>query len=634
MKNFAFWGFFISFSPMTFAAAPVVEGEFLVKLKGRPQVHKSQAFVAKTRGQFRLKATYGELGMHHLKAQAGENPAQLFEQLKNDPDVEYVEPNYLISLSLPQNTEEPPQAMSTSSENTYTQSYVPQIQVTESWRHLSPTKQQDPEKGKDPVIVAVIDSGVDYNHPLLVNKGAIWENEMEKVAASSSSSYLNNQDDDGNGYPDDIRGWNFVENNNDPMDTDVDPVKGHGTHVAGIIVGVTQPIESDEPSRVKIMPLKFLDSSGKGPTSNAISAIYYAVRNGARIINMSWGGPIYSQALHEALAYAYRRGVLLVAAAGNSARNNDLEPMYPANFPIPSQITVAASTSFDNLASFSNFGTGRVHVAAPGSFVRSLKVVTHATKPGYFHSLSGTSMAAPFVSGLAAMVLFEKPELNHIQVRQLILNSASQLSYLASMIQQGARVQALQTILNAKNASLMGSLSIPDYVPVEPQYAGRSVASERQGGCGSVSTTVFSRWMSQWNDRLFSAHPVAWLVVLSLLPIVVWQILRVRAAVQAHLRRRRHERFIMNSDIKVKVGDQELIAHLNTISVGGVSFSTEQMIDKGGLVSMQITSPDGSQSFEVCGRIVWSEANKAYGVQFVEEKHEVLTWKPYLKKAS
>lgn len=318
-----------------YAAAPVVEGEFLVKLKGRPQVQKSQAFVAKTRGRFKLKATYGELGMHYLKAQPGENPAQLFDQLKNDPDVEYVEPNYLISLSLPQNTEGENQAFSASSgSNSYTQSNVPQIQVSESWGHLSPTKRQDPISGKDPVIVAVIDSGVDFNHPLLVNKGAIWENEVEKAASSAGVDYRNSLDDDGNGYPDDLRGWNFAENNNNPMDSDAPSIRGHGTHVAGIVVGVTQPIQGSDPARVKIMPLKFLSSSGTGSTSAAISAIYYAVRNGARIINMSWGGPSYSQALHEALAYAYRQGVLLVAAAGNSMKNNDLEPMYPANFPI------------------------------------------------------------------------------------------------------------------------------------------------------------------------------------------------------------------------------------------------------------------------------------------------------------
>ncbi|MCS6837896.1 MAG: S8 family serine peptidase [Bdellovibrionaceae bacterium] len=605
----------------------MVHGEFLIKLKGQPQVFKSQSFIGKFQGKTQLKAAYGQLGIHHVRVKPNENIEDVLQQLKNDPDVAYVEPNYVIKLTLPEEDERSIQSfgleegyqwlLQRESQGVFSATSHSQLGVPEVWQKISSHPQQLP-------VVAVIDSGVDYNHPVFVSKGAIWKNELEVAGYAG-------QDDDGNGYRDDVFGWNFAENNANPMDSDAPDIRSHGTHVAGIILGVTQPYSSEAPARIKIMPLKFLGSGGTGTTGGAVQAIYYAVRNGAKIINMSWGGPHYSQALHDALAYAYSQGALLVAAAGNSAKNNDVEPMFPANFPIPSQLTVAAVNDFDNLAFFSNFGVNRVPISAPG-------VAIYSTSVGGYRVLSGTSMAAPFIAGVAALVMSERPDLTAYQVRNLIFNSASHLPSLMQKVTEGSRVQVLATILNSQS-HLIGERNPPPYDPSGGSNASRAPASQegaKAGGCGMISTSIFQSWFSTsgpgapWSPK----SRLPFVLGLTLLPLILWQILRLKAQITDFANRRRHERFFMNSAIKVKIGERELVGQMNTISAGGLSFQADQMLEKGGLVTLQIQSPNGEDTIEVQGRIVWSEANKAYGVQFSEEKSEVQSWGRFLKKVS
>lgn len=600
-----------------------VEGEFLIKMKGRPNALKSQAFIGKASGKLQLKATYGQLGLHYMKVKPGQNVEQVLSELKANPDIEYVEPNYILNLidhagleRLSLDEGESYMAQSWSSYS-YNQTGNSQVKVTEAWNARSANPDSIP-------IVAVIDSGVDYNHPVFNNWNAMWQNPFEKNGASGF-------DDDTNGYSDDVLGWNFVDGNNNPMDSDAPDIRSHGTHVSGIILGVNHPLTGSGQSRVKIMALKFLGSGGGGSTSAAIQAIYYAVRNGARIINMSWGGGSYSQALHDALAYAYNQGVVLVAAAGNASQDNDVNEMYPANFPIPSQLTVGAVNDWDSLATFSNFGQNRVQITAPG-------VSVYSTAVGGYRILSGTSMAAPFVSGLAAMIMSERPDLSGYQVRNLILNSADSLSGLFNKIQQGARAQALNTILNAQmNIQAQGYQ--PSYEAVRPTSAGRAPASEVQpvkmGGCGLVSSSVMSRWIAGGPGGGSTAEPsLVWIIAFSLLPLIVWQGLRAKSLLADFASRRRHERFIMNSEIKVKVGDRELVGQMSTISAGGLSFKADTLLEKGGMVTLQIASPDGQENLEVQGRIVWSEENQAYGVQFTEEKSQIASWSKKLRKAS
>ncbi len=217
----------------------------------------------------------------------------------------------------------------------------------------------DLTRGSNQVVIAVIDGGVAYDHPDL--RDNIWVNTDET---------LDGLDNDGNGYVDDVRGWDFASNDNDPWDPG-----GHGTHVAGTIaasgdngIGITGVCW-----RARIMPVRFITAAGSGLESDAIAAIDYAVANGAQIINASWGGPDSVQALKEAIADARDAGVLFVAAAGNSnpGVNNDVSPHYPASFDLDNIIAVAASDPRDFLASFSHYGVTSVDIAAPGVSVLS-----------------------------------------------------------------------------------------------------------------------------------------------------------------------------------------------------------------------------------------------------------------------
>lgn len=240
------------------------------------------------------------------------------------------------------------------------------------------------------VVVAVIDTGIDYNHPDLAAN--IWMN-TDEVAG-------NGIDDDNNGYIDDIRGWNFINETNNPMDDN-----GHGTHVAGTIgaVGNNGIGVVGVAWNVQLMALKFLSASGSGNLSDAVEAIDYARANGAKIINASFGGGGFSSAMQTAIQRFQNAGGIFVAAAGNSAQNNALVASFPANY--PGVISVAASTSTDTLASFSNFGTN-VQIAAPGQGILS-------TLPGNrYGNLSGTSMAAPHVAGALALLWGQSPTLS------------------------------------------------------------------------------------------------------------------------------------------------------------------------------------------------------------------------------
>jgi subtilisin family serine protease len=266
------------------------------------------------------------------------------------------------------------------------------------------------------VIVAVVDTGVDYNHADLASN--IWTNPGEIAG--------NGRDDDGNGFVDDVRGWDFVGRDagfptpdNDPMD-----VGGHGTHVSGTIaatgnnhVGVIGvAFES------KIMAVRGLDDLGYGADSGLANALVYATNNGAHVINNSWGGPGESWAIAEAVAYAHSHGVVVVAAAGND--NDDARSHTPAG--LARVITVAATDADDVKANFSNHGP-KIDVAAPGVDILSLRAAgTHlgdVVGTDYVRA-SGTSMAAPHVCGLAALILAQHPTYTNEQVRQVLRGSA------------------------------------------------------------------------------------------------------------------------------------------------------------------------------------------------------------------
>lgn len=286
-------------------------------------------------------------------------------------------------------------------------------------------KAWDITKGSRGVRVAITDTGADYLHPDLAAN--IWQNPGEVgIDSQGRDKSKNGVDDDNNGYVDDFHGWDFVNNDNDPMDD-----HGHGTHVAGTIgavsnngIGIT-----GLNWQVGIVPLKFLSADGGGDEASAIKAIEYAATMGIPIVNASWGGFGYNQALKDAIEAAGKKGVLFVTAAGNNGYDNDTINTFPANFDLDNLISVAAIDRNDQKASFSNFGSTKVHIAAPG--VNSLSLgISDNGRDAPLVVMDGTSMAAPYVAGAAALVKSAFPQAGLGEIKKRLLYGADALTKL------------------------------------------------------------------------------------------------------------------------------------------------------------------------------------------------------------
>lgn len=295
-------------------------------------------------------------------------------------------------------------------------------------------------KGSKKILVAVLDTGVDYKHPDLEEN--IWVNEKEKYG-------IPGYDDDGNGYVDDVHGWNFVPadkvgdqaGSSDPMDDN-----GHGTHCSGIIgarannfqgvVGVNW--------EVSIMGLKFLNAFGSGGSVGIYRGIHYAIQNKARVISCSFGSSNRSKLEEDAVKEANAAGVIIVAAAGNSGVSNDRAESYPANYKYDNVISVAATNNIDKLAEFSSFGADSVHVAAPGVDILS-------TFPGNrYGPASGTSMAAPMVSGLVALLLSTNQKLTPKEVKERIMATSDPIVDLVGRVKSWGRINAYNCLKNLR----------------------------------------------------------------------------------------------------------------------------------------------------------------------------------------
>ncbi|MCC5618156.1 S8 family serine peptidase [Nostoc sp. CHAB 5836] len=300
------------------------------------------------------------------------------------------------------------------------------------------------------VVVAVVDTGVDYNHEDLKNN--IWTNSKEIAG--------NGIDDDGNGYIDDNYGWNFADQNNNTLDNN-----GHGTHVSGTIAGENNNsgvtgIAYD----AKIMPVKVLNESGSGSYNSISKGIRYAVDNGANVINLSLGGRYSNRTLESAIDYASSKGVIVVMAVGN---DGDSSPDYPARYAYKSGIAVGAVDRNNNMPDFSNrSGTNEIgYVTAPGVKVYS------SVPNNQYATYSGTSMAAPHVAGVIALMLSANSNLTDAQVRQIVTETAgnstqttssnfnvSNVSSLASQVIADTVVNNTQTTISGFNNSDVGSL--------------------------------------------------------------------------------------------------------------------------------------------------------------------------------
>ena len=286
-------------------------------------------------------------------------------------------------------------------------------------------KAWDITKGSRGVRVAVTDTGADYLHPDLASN--IWKNPGELgIDSQGREKSQNGLDDDNNGYLDDFQGWDFVNNDNDPMDD-----HGHGTHVSGTIgaVGNNGIGISGISWQVGIVPLKFIGADGSGDEAAAIKAIDYAASMNIPIINASWGGFGYNQALKDAIDAAGKKGVLFVSAAGNWGYDNDVIHNSPSNYDLPNIIAVAATDKFDQKSSFSNYGAQKVHIAAPGSNILSLGLSDFG-RDAPLLALDGTSMATPHVAGAAALIKAAFPQATVAEIKNRLLYGADALKTL------------------------------------------------------------------------------------------------------------------------------------------------------------------------------------------------------------
>jgi len=284
--------------------------------------------------------------------------------------------------------------------------------------------------GSDKVVVAVLDSGVDYTHEDLAQN--MW------VRPANMDPYRDNE----LGTIDDLNGYNAIDSTADPMDEN-----GHGTHCAGIIgaEGENNVGIAGVNWKVQIMPLKFMNAGGFGTTKDAIEAINYVIDRkkagvNVRIISASWGSTQKSRALEAVIRKAYENGILFVAAAGNASTNNDRSPHFPSSYNVPNVISVAALERHDQLASFSNYGEKSVAIAAPGVEILSTWL------DNQYEEKSGTSMATPVVAGVAALILAEHPNMSVDDLRKKLLASSDPIIALKGKIATAGRINAAKAL--------------------------------------------------------------------------------------------------------------------------------------------------------------------------------------------
>ncbi len=380
-----------------------------------------------------------------LKLPTGADRDETIATLESEPGVAYAEPDLIrqIEVTSPNDTfyrspnfylwglNNTGQSFTVGSTG-YTGTPDADIDAPEAW---------DLTRGSSSVTVAVIDSGMQLNHPDLAAN--LWTNPNETPG--------NGIDDDANGRIDDVNGWDFVNSDNDPTDDD-----GHGTHVAGTIgaAGNNNSGVTGVAWNVKLMPLKACNAAGSCAISATIAALNYAVAQGVKISNNSYGG-ISSQSTSErnAITAARDAGHLFVAAAGNDGVNTDVpaNAHYPSNYNLDNIISVASTTLNDGLSSFSNYGTTSVDLGAPGS-----QILSTYTTSSYVWA-NGTSMASPHVAGVAALVKSRKPDWSYSQVRSRLIDNTRPLASLSGTTVTGGMLNAYSALLFAPDPPTIGS---------------------------------------------------------------------------------------------------------------------------------------------------------------------------------
>jgi len=435
--------FFVALSAaMRSPSGPAYVGdEVLVRFKSATSTRALSALTAGV--EARILSFAPALRMHRLKLTGHMGVEEAVAHLRAQSQVELAEPNYRIKASVTPNDPSFSKLWGLANTGQTGGLADADIDAPEAWAATT---------GSAAVLVAIIDTGIDYRHVDL--KANIYTNPGEDPWSDPNDPSTGNKlDDDGNGLVDDWKGYNFHAKTNDPYDDN-----GHGTHVAGIIgaagnnsLGVTGVCW-----QVRLVGLRILNASGDGNVGDAIDGIEYAIQLGARILNHSWGGPDKSIFLEEAIRFAHSRNALVVAAAGNDGVNTDISPQYPACLDLDNIISVAATDHGDQRALWgepdentddcgfscsnamaavpgSNWGASTVDLAAPGKEI-------YSTVPGGYAVFSGTSMAAPYVSGAAALLLARNSGLTNLQVKQRLMSSVDPLTAFNGLSVTGGRL--------------------------------------------------------------------------------------------------------------------------------------------------------------------------------------------------
>ncbi|MEJ5365507.1 MAG: S8 family serine peptidase [Desulfosoma sp.] len=445
---------------------PYVPGEILVKFKdgtfARQGDRRTRAALEERRVLqalgLRVDRHWPELGIHRGRLEAGVTMEEALQNLRSRPDVEFAEPNYLRhKLEIVPN------------DPYYGEQWaLEKMGMPLAW---------EVSTGSEGILLAVVDSGVDFGHEDLAGK--IWKNPGEVCG--------NGWDDDHDGYVDDCYGVNVITGRGDPMDDD-----GHGTHLAGTAaaVGYNGRGMAGVDWHTKILPIKFLGEGG-GNVADFVEAVSFAKARGVRVMNMSFGAYSYSEAEKQAIAGA--PNILFVAAAGNERYDNDFHPLYPASYDLPNLISVASSNKSDKLSVFSNYGVQTVHVAAPGENILG-------TLPGNdYDNLTGTSMSTALVSGLAALIFSMYPSATPAAVKGRILRTADQNDALQGILSKG-RVNAYRALVEPVAGPYIFRL-IPDSGPAGSQVVIRGCSFGRSPGAVRFSANVPAEIIS-WADEV------------------------------------------------------------------------------------------------------------------------------------
>jgi thermitase len=389
-----------------------VEGEALVKFREGLKGKMAERMRVFSDFRVQIRNHYPSTDVYRVKGQPGDRTDDMIRRLKQDPNVQYAEPNYKRYLKVVA-PNDPLFASQWGLEN---------MMCPDAW---------EIETGDRSIVIAFADSGIDYEHEDLRNN--LWKNLGEDWVGGNPGN--NGVDDDGDGYVDNYYGINTITGSGDPFDDE-----GHGTHVAGIAGAEGNNLKgvAGVNWQVSIMALKFIGAGGFGNVGDEVEAIEFAKAKGVRVVNMSFGSNEFSTPERNAIADA--SGILFMTAAGNERTNNDVVPSYPANYDLPNIISVANSLQSDTLALSSNYGPQTVSVAAPGQSILSTVPNDH------YDTLSGSSMSTAFVSGLAALVLARTPAMTVFGLKDQILRTVDLVPELESRLLTGGRVNVYRAL--------------------------------------------------------------------------------------------------------------------------------------------------------------------------------------------